>query len=261
MAKRQSPAEREPRNRDPFDADIEDLNLEDLNVDDLRIDDPPDDVLDMPLQPEDSAPTRGPLGLGQVIGGAIQVLLLGALCFALMVGLGFGAVFAGQQLGLVPTRSSGVSGPTTQAAPTVEPTAAPEVAVPEVAAVPTAAPNPGCQQAETWWNSQQVQNNYVYFTEQVMDAARSSNNIAALTEQMRIHRDFVDNFPADACVTDAKAALLKAFDATIAVARAVNGSDAAALTQNQAAETQAYADLGTALRAVGVSYEPPATSG
>ncbi len=256
MAKRRSLAEPESQNHDPFDADIEDLNLEDLNVDDLRVEEAPDDALEMPVPPEDNAPTRAPLGPVQIIVGAIQVILLSAVFFALMVGLGFGVVYAGQQLGIMPTRSTGESGPTLAELPTE---AAPEVVVvPTETPVPVVTADPGCPQADTWWNSQQVQSNYTYFTEQVMDAARASNNIAALTEQMRIHRDFVDNFPADACLSAAKSALLKAFDATIAVARSVNGSDQAALEQNQAAETQAYTDLADALREVGVNLAPPA---
>ena len=193
----------------------------------------------MPVPPEDNAPTRAPLGPVQIIVGAIQVILLSAVFFALMVGLGFGVVYAGQQLGIMPTRSTGESGPTLAELPTE---AAPEVVVvPTETPVPVVTADPGCPQADTWWNSQQVQSNYTYFT-----------------EQMRIHRDFVDNFPADACLSAAKSALLKAFDATIAVARSVNGSDQAALEQNQAAETQAYTDLADALREVGVNLAPPA---
>lgn len=258
MAKRRSPAASEPQS-DPFDADIADLNLDDLNVDDLRVEDVPDEEIDLTEALADSSTTRPPLSPGQLVGGFFQVIIGGALIFALMAAIGFGVVFAGQQLGVVPTRSAGESGPTIAGAPT---SAAPEVVVvPTATPLPAVTADPSCSQADAWWDSQQVQSNITYFTEQVMELARTSNNIAALTEQMRIHRDFVDNFPADLCLNEAKAALLKAFDSTIAVARAVNARDDAALALAQPAETQAYADLATILRDVGINFTPPAASG
>lgn len=259
MAKRQSPVDPLPQN-DPFDADIEDLNLDDLNVDDMHVDDVPHTDIDLDsVMAEQGA--GAPLSVGQIIGGAVQVIVSAVLIFVVMVALAGGVVLAGQRVGVIPARGGTASTTTTStesmtagAAPSA-PTATPQ---PSATPRPEVAADPACPQAAAWWSSQQVQSNYVYFTQQVMDLARSSNNIAALTEQMRIHRDFVANTAvADPCIDNAKAALLKAFDATIAVARAVNAHDDVQVAQQQPAEDQAYQDLDTALQAVGVDITAP----
>jgi hypothetical protein len=266
MAKRQSPADPpSPQNSDPFDADIEDLNLDDLNVDDMRVDEVPHTDIDVDVMLNERSPARAPLGAGQIIGGAVQVIFTAVLIFVVLVALAGGVVLAGQRFGVIPARGSGGTSATAIDQPTMPDSAA--IDQPTATPPPTATPrpevaeNPACPQAVAWWNSQQVQSNYAYFTRQVKDLARNSNNVAALTEQMRIHRDFVANFAADSCIDSAKAALLKAFDATIAVARAVNAHDDAQLAQQQPLEDQAYQELDTALQAVGVDITAPAASG
>jgi hypothetical protein len=132
--------------------------------------------------------------------------------------------------------------------------------------VPTSAPtvapttDASCATANDWWNSQQVKDNYQYFAAAAINDARNSDRIPALLEQMRIKRNFVDSFqlngkPLDACLNDAKAALLKGFDATIEAARAIGAKDDAALKTQQDNATQAFNDMATALRKYGVAVD------
>ena len=262
---------------DPFDdfgSEIDDSDIDSLRItdsDDDIFDDIPDvdmdadidgDALTSPKQADvfTARPT-----IGQIIGGVIQVIVFAALFLVIFLGIGFGAVFGGQKVGLVPTRAPGGSGPLLALLPTAGPasesgdsaTSAPNA--PTATPVPpTSTPDASCASANDWWNSQQVQSNYQYFAAAAINDARNSDRIPALLEQMRIKRNFVDSVqlngkPLDPCLNDAKAALLKGFDATIEAARAIGAKDSDALAAQQANATQAFNDMATALRKYGVA--------
>src|SRR5690606_23935336 len=132
-----------------------------------------------------------PLGVGQILGGLIQAIVFGVVALAIFLAIGLGIIFVGQRVGVVPARGA-ANAASTAALPTqaalVATTApdAPPTAVPVV--LPSATPDGNCPTAPAWWNSQQVRDNYAYFTEQALDEARNSDRIAALLEQMRIRR-------------------------------------------------------------------------
>ncbi len=235
---------------DPFD-DPFDASIEDMDVGDLRLDDVDDDAME-PLVESSATP---PLSVGGAIVGFIQVILIALIVLAVFLALAFGAVVGAQRLNLLPTHAVGYSAPLVSAAPTQPPAGAPSNPQPNVPpGVPTATPDLGCSNAASWWNSQPIQSNYQYFTQQVLNDVRGGGQSpSALLEQMNIHRSYVANLPADPCLSDAVSALLHGFDATIDVARAINAGDPAALAQKQAASDQAYGKLTAALWAVSVN--------
>ncbi|MEO8394661.1 MAG: hypothetical protein ABI700_16825, partial [Chloroflexota bacterium] len=233
---------------DPFDTEIDDSDME----------------VETPKRPNQPGAYRPRPTVGQIIVGVIQVIVFSAIFLAIFLAVGFGAVFGGQKVGLVPTRAPGGSGPLIALLPTAgpaqpqnngdSPTAAPQNAP---TAAPVATTDASCASASDWWNSQQVQSNYQYFAGTAINDARGSDKIPALLEAMRIKRNFVDSFqlngkPLDVCLTDAKAALIKGFDATIEAARAIGAKDDAALTTQQANASQAFQDMALALRKYGV---------
>ena len=272
MAKRPTSEEPDPFG-DPFDEPFDDP-LE-ANIDDLRF----DEVEDIDLDDDQGLTPRAPLSVGQVIGGFLQVIVFAIIALAIFLAIGFGVIFAGQQVGIVVTHpasgSSSVSlaptaAPTNAPAaqPSVQPTAAqangaptPPSAATAVASVPTATTDTGCTSAAAWWNSQTIQSNYQYFTAQVLGDVRAGQQpLSALVEQMGIHRSFVQNYQPDnqppaPCLSDALNALLSAFDATINEARVLGSSDLSTLSQQQASVEQAYAKLTAALWAVNVNAD------
>jgi hypothetical protein len=272
MAKRPSD-EMDPFD-DPFDNEIDDSDIENLRIPDT--DDPFDDIDDTdipiddeetPKRPKESTGYRPRPTVGQMIVGAIQVIVFAAIFLAIFLALGFGAVFGGQKVGLVPTRAPGGTGPLIALLPTAgaaqpqnsgnQPTAAPQGA-PTTVPTPVATTDTSCSKAADWWNDPQVQSAYQYFAGQALNDTRSSDKVPALLVQMKIRRDFVANYqpngkPLDACLNDAQAALLKGFDATIEAARAIGAKDATALATQQDNATKAYQDLAAALGKFGVS--------
>lgn len=252
MAKRRSSGE-----TDPFDLPLDD-NL-DVDVNDLRIEDT-GDVSDELLTAVEPPATTPPLTVGGAIGGTLQVILIAVIVVLVVVVIGFGLIFGGQRLGILPTRANATLSISSlsnllpsQLAP--QQTSAPEIVATSTPALPTLTPDLTCASATTWWNSQQISDNYAYFSTQAVNDARDSARLAALLEQMRIRRDFVANFPADPCVSEARDALLRAFDATIETARIVSNGDQAAFNQKQAAQAQAFATLTAALWAVNVNLD------
>ncbi len=205
--------------------------------------------------------TRAPLSIGQVIGGCFQVVLIALLSLAIFLLIGFGTIFAAQRLGVVPPRGAAdttavVALPTPVAASGEQPTAAPAEPTAVPTALPSATPDTSCATAPAWWNSQQIRDNYVYFTQQALEEARTSDRISALLEQMRIRRNFVANFGAAPCLSEALDALVRGFDATIESARALNAGDQPALRQQQAAASGAFAQLTVALWTFGANADP-----
>ena len=191
--------------------------------------------------------------------GIFQVILYAIIALAIFLAVGFGIVFAGQQLGYIPARASTGAAASAPTAVALAPTSAAQ----QPAAVPTQPPptattDAGCPSAADWWNSQQVQDNYQYFSQKALNDALGSNRIPALVEQMSIRRDFVANFSLtgndDPCLDPLRADLLRGFDATINAVRVYNSDSTGAATQ-QANANQAYADLFDALRALGVTVE------
>ncbi len=318
MTRRPPPDDFDPFDEDSFDDDLETVDLEALRleVDNLNRgdDDQDDDFFEeapqerrgrgfgrrgaraaaadedepapSPKRRAAAAPAGGgrSLGVGQVIVGIIQVIVYAVVALALFLLIGFGVVFAGQQLGVIPagtlahtplsiavvSSNTGDSGapsaiavvPTNASAveqaveqPTVPPTQPPP---------PTATVDPGCPSATMWWNNQTVQENYVYFTTKALNDARGSSRLPALLEQMGIRRDYVANLRIDpagdsACLDPLRADLLRGFDATLNAVRVVNTDEASALAQQSNAD-QAYADLFDALRALGVTVSAPTES-
>lgn len=254
MAKRPASGESDPFDL-PFDDDIGDL---DVSIDDLRIEDTSD--LDDSLLTSVEAPSvRQPLTVGGVIGGTLQIILIALLGVLLVLVIGFGLIFGGQQLGIVPTRANATLSISSlsnllpsQFAPA---TALPEVIATASPALPTLTPDLTCQGGVTWWNSQQISDNYAYFTTQAVSEASDPARQAAVLEQMRIRREFVANFPADPCVSEARDALLRGIDATIGTARVATSGDQAALNDKQAAQVEAFATLTAALWAVNVNVD------
>lgn len=263
MAKRLSsdlpdPFENDDLFDDPLDAPLTDL-------DSLKIDDIDEDLSDPESAKWQPEKARAPRSVGRIIGNIFQVIFMAAGALVLFLGIAFLLVYGGQQLGILPARA--VPGATqiaalpTQAA-AQPPTAAPEnasgstTAVPEV--LPTSTPSGDCPTAPAWWNSQPIQDNYSYFTQQALEDARTATNISALAEQMRIRRSFVANYQAFDCVSLARDPLLRAFDATIDAARALNTNDTAAFTQQQANINTALTDLTIALWALGANADPNA---
>lgn len=255
MARRQS-SENFP---DPFDGEFEDpdVQLDSSRLDDPLVEDIDYDDLTEPVGLGGSV-TREPLSAGQIIGGALQVIVQTVIVLVVFLAIGFGVVFAGQRIGVFPQRAASVAAPNLGIAVGIVPTQAP-TAIPSTAIPPTATLAPGemldCPGAVTWWSSQQVQDNYTYFTTTALNEARGSNRIPALMENMRIRRNFVANTPMDACAEEIRAALLRAFDATIEAARSVGAADEAALATQLDNVNAAYADLQEALALVGVTVE------
>ena len=251
MAKRPASGESDPFDL-PFDDDIGDL---DVSIDDLRVEDT-GDLDDSLLASVETPSVRPPLTVGSVIGGTVQVVLIVVLAVLIVLALGFGVIFGGQQLGLVPTRANAtlsiVNLLPSQLAPA---TTAPEAIATVTPALPTLTPDLTCAGGATWWNSQQISDNYEYFTIQAVNDASDPARQAAVLEQMRIRRDFVANFPADSCVSEAHDALLRGIDATIELARIATSGDQAAINEKQAAQVQAFATLTAALWAVNVNID------
>lgn len=249
---------------DPFDSDDlfdDPLDTPLTDLDDLKIDDIEEDIADPEKAQWRPGAARAPFSVGQMIGGTFQVILLAVVALAAFLGIAFALVFAGQRLGIVPARpipgATQVSVLPTQAAQ--QATAAPEAAATTApAALPSSTPDTGCPTAPAWWNSQQIQDNYTYFTRQALEEARTTNNIAALLEQMRIRRSFVANYQAFDCVSVARDPLLRGFDATIESARALNGGDTAAFEQQQTTLNAALAELTVALWTLGANADPNA---
>ncbi|MBI1256942.1 MAG: hypothetical protein GC204_05685 [Chloroflexi bacterium] len=257
---------------DPFDdfgSDLDDSDIDSLRITDSdndAFDDLPD--MDDDVDVDDEGAPKPPKAdvyrprptVGQIIVGAIQVIVFAAIFLVIFLAIGFGAVFGGQKVGLVPTRAPGGSGPLLALLPTAgaasasgdEATAAPNAPT-ATPLPPTATPDASCASATDWWNSQQVQSNYQYFAAAAINDARNSDKVPALLEQMRIRRNFVANVPIDPCLNDAQSALLKGFDATIEAARAIGAKDSDALATQQASATQAFNDMATALRKYGVT--------
>lgn len=263
MAKRLSsdlpdPFENDDLFDDPLDAPLSDL-------DSLKIDDIDEDLRDPESAKWQPDKARAPRSVGRIIGSIFQIILMAAGALVLFLGIAFLLVYGGQQLGILPARA--VPGATqiaalpTQAA-AQPPTSAPETtsgdttAVPEV--LPTSTPSGDCPTAPAWWNSQQIQDNYTYFTQQALEEARTTTNISALAEQMRIRRSFVANYQAFDCVSIARDPLLRAFDATIDAARALNANDSAAFAQQQANVNTALTELTVALWALSANADPTA---
>jgi hypothetical protein len=204
---------------------------------------------------------RATVSGGQIIIGFVQVILMAALALALFLAIAFVIMFGAQRLGLIPQR--GAESATSAAA---LPTQAASIATsaPEAAAVPTdipaplasATPDTTCPTAPAWWNSQQIQDNYVYFTQRALEEARTTDRISALLEQMRIRRNFVENFGAAPCLAEAQSALLRGFDSTIEAARALNAGNTLALKEQQATASSAYAALTVELWAFGANADP-----
>lgn len=270
MAKR--PSEENDPFDDPFDNEIDDSDIDSLRITNINDDDDPFDSdiddsdldVDAPKRPKQASAGRSRPTIGQIIVGAIQVIVIAVIALAIFLGLSFGAVFGGQRLGLVPTRAPGGSGPLIALIPTAAPTqspseaqqasAAPQNAPTAPPAVPTATPDASCAKAADWWQSQQVQSNYQYFTAQALNDVRAGKfTTSAILEQMNIHRGIVANYPIDPCLKDAQAALLGAFDATIEAGRAIGAKDDAALATQQANASKAYDDMAADLRKFGVT--------
>ncbi len=286
MARRQSSEEFDPFDEDLFGGDLETVDLDALRleVDNLAFDEEEDEAPDREPRPSrmsdlrrrasagrSSKPrsnrTRPPIRIVPLILGFFQVILYAIIALALFLAVGFGIVFAGQQLGYIPARAS--TSATAASAPTavaLVPTSAAQqpAAAPTQPAPPTATTDAGCPSAANWWNSQQVKDNYQYFSQKALADALGSDRIPALVEQMSIRRDFVANFSLtgsdDPCLDPLRADLLRGFDATINAVRVYNTDSTGAATQ-QANADQAYADLFDALRTLGVTVETatPAT--
>ena len=259
---------------DPFDSEIDDADIDSLRITNTDDDDDPFDnevdESDLDVDGDKARRAKQATGarprptIGQIIIGVLQVIVIGVIALAIFLGVSFGAVFGGQRLGLVPTRAPGGSGPLIALIPTIAPTQS-ETEIQQVAAAtqnaptltpipPTATPDPTCSTANDWWNSQQVQSNYQYFTAQALNDVRAgAQPNSALLEQMRIHRNFVANFPVDPCLNDAQAALLRAFDATIEAGRAYGAKDAEGFATQQDNATKAYDDMAADLRKFGVT--------
>ncbi len=280
MARRKSD-EFDPFDDEMFGKDLESVDLDALRleVDNLSFDDDEDDApvpeprssrmsslrrrsgSERPPKPR-SARTGTPIRIVPLIVGLFQVIIYAVIALALFLAIGFGIVYAGQQLGYIPQRaatSAAAAGAPTAVA--VAPTSAAEqpVVVPTQPPPPTATPDLGCPSAATWWNNSQIQNAYVYFTGQALNDARGSSRITALITQMTIRRDFVANYrmngdPNDPCLDPLRADLLRGFDATISAARIIN-TDTTSAAEQQANAEQAYADLFDALRALGVTVD------
>jgi len=242
--------------------------------DDLLFDDPLDQPLDEianikldeiedEVDPERAQwkSNRAPVSVGQIIGGLIQVILTAALALVLFLAIAFVIIFGAQRLGVIPQRGAESAAPAA-ALPTQAAAAA--TTAPEVAAVPTdipaplasATPDTTCPTAPAWWNSQQIQDNYVYFTQRALEEARTTDRIGALLEQMRIRRNFVQNFGAAPCLSAAQAALLQGFDATIESARALNAGNTLAYKEQQNIASSAFAALTVELWAFGANADP-----
>ncbi len=274
MAKRPATNTPDPFDDDPFDDEIDNGDIDESDIDSLRLsaEDLDDSGVEAVLASEadpDRVPgqTREPLTAGGIIVGTIKVLVIAVIALVIFIALAFGAVFGGQKIGLVPTREA-TSALLTSLLPTPAPPATatpiPPTAAPTQAAQPNAptaalaaggqSAASGCPSAATWWNSQPIQNNYQYFTQQALSDARSGTQpLAAVLNQMGIHSSFVANVPHDPCVNDALTALTNDFNAITDVARVVGSSDQSALPQKQAAADQAAAALTVALWSVGVS--------
>ncbi|MEP7290128.1 MAG: hypothetical protein ABI835_00040 [Chloroflexota bacterium] len=261
MVKRQSSDPPDPFDDELFDDPLENpldrLKLDDLQLDEIEEEDDPERA--------QWRSTGTSLSVGQIVGGAVQVILMAVVALAIFLAIGFGVIFAGQRLGVVAARAlpgaaTSVASVPTQA-PAALPTSAPQTAAEPTtppAALPSATPDSGCPTAPAWWNSQQIRDNYVYFTQQALDEARGSERIAALLEQMRIRRNFVSNFGTAPCLSGALDALLRGFDATIESARALNSNDQGALAQQQATASSAFAELTVALWTVSANADPAA---
>ncbi len=279
MARRQSSEE-----FDPFDENLFGSDLESVDLDALRL-----EVDNLTFEDEDEAPaaeprpSRGrglgrrggsgrppkprsartgtPIRIGSLIVGLFQVIVYAVVALALFLAIGFGIVYAGQQLGYIPKRASTSAAAGAPTAVAAVPTSAAQqpVVVPTQPPPPTATSDPGCPSAADWWNDSQIQNAYVYFSQQALDDARGTNRMAALIEQMNIRRNFVASYqmngkPNDPCLDPLRADLLRGFDATISAARIVN-TDSTSAAEQQANADQAYADLFDALRALGVTVD------
>ncbi|MCC6803285.1 MAG: hypothetical protein IT319_10395 [Anaerolineae bacterium] len=254
MAKRPASGESDPFDL-PLDDDIGNLDVDINDLRDLRIEDSGD--LDESLLSAVETPSvRQPLTIGGVIGGTLQIILIAVLGVLIVLALGFGVIFGGQQLGLVPTRANATLSIAnllpSQLAPA---TTAPESIATTTPALPTLTPDLTCAGGVTWWNSQQISDNYAYFTTQAVNDASDPARQAAVLEQMRIRREFVANFPADSCVTEARDALLRGIDATIEVARVATSGDQAALNEKQAAQVEAFAALTAALWGLNINID------
>ncbi len=285
MARRQSD-EFDPFDDELFGRDLElvDLDALRLEVDDRAFDD--DEEIDEQLDPEPrpsrgrrfgrgggsrppkprSTSTRTPLRIGSLILGFFQVIVYAVVALALFLGIGFGIVYAGQQLGYIPKRAASAATSSTPTAVAIVPTEAAQqpVAAPTQPPPPTATPDLGCPDAAAWWNDAQIQNAYTYFTQQALEDALGSSRIPALITQMTIRRDFVANYqmggdPDSPCLDPLRADLLRGFDATISAARIIN-TDSTSANEQQANADKAYADLFDALRALGVTVAEAAAT-
>ena len=197
------------------------------------------------------------------------MILYAAIALVLFLAIGFGVVYGGRQLGVLPAQATTGSGgatpqPSSASVAQIAPTEQPVIVPTQVPPTPTATPDPGCPSAAAWWNNSQIQSFYMYFTQQALNDARGSSRISWLAEQMQIWRDIVDKFRMngsedDPCLDPLRADLVRAFDATISAARVINTDDAAA-AQQMAAADQAYADLFDALRTFGVTVNEPTPS-
>jgi len=270
---------------DPFD-DL-DNEIDDADIDSLRIpdtgDDPFDDLDDIddeaialdedaPKRPRQASGYQARPTPGQIIVGAIQVIVFALIFLVIFLALGFGAVFGGQKVGLVPTRAPGGSGmlinllPTAGAAPSQNNGSQPTTAPTSAPTAPTATPDASCAKAADWWNSQQIQSTYQYFAGQALNDARAGKfTSSAILEQMNIHRGIAANYPIDPCLKDAQAALLKGFDATVEAARAIGAKDATTAATQQDNATAAFNEMAADLGKFGISVNltpipPTATS-
>jgi hypothetical protein len=250
---------------DPFDdefQDLDDSNVGKMRLEDSKIEDIDYDDLVEPTGLSGEV-TREPVTVGQYIGGALQVIVQAVLILVVFLAIGFGVVFAGQRIGIVPQRAASVAAPNLGInigiVPTSEPTDIPPTAIPPT---PTLAPGEiiDCPSAVTWWNSQQVQDNFTYFTQTALTEARSANFVSGLVTNLNVRRSFLANLPADPCMIESRDTLLRAFDATIAAIGAIGRNDTADIDAQLANANAAYDDLREELAKVGVTAEMPAIS-
>jgi hypothetical protein len=258
MARRQS-SENFP---DPFDDEFQDLDsskVEKSPLDDSKFEDVNYDDLVEPVGLSGGEVTREPVGAGQIVGGALQVIVQAIILLVVFLAIGFGVVFAGQRIGIAPSRAPSVSilAPEVGAVATTAATG-----VPAPTATATLAPGEiiDCPTAATWWNSQQVQDNFTYFTQTALNEARSANFVSGVVNNMGIRRSFIANFPAEPCVVESRDALLHAFDATIAATNAIGRNDQADIATQMDNVNAAYDELELALARVGVTAQFPTIS-
>lgn len=246
---------------DPFDDEFQDLDdskVEKGRLEETKLEDVDYDALEEPAGLSGEV-TREPVTAGQIIGGALQVIVQAALVLVVFLAIGFGVVFAGQRIGLVPSRAPSVSNaPVISFAPTV----VVNTPVPAPTATPTLAPGEiiNCPSAVTWWNSQQVQDNFTYFTQTALSEARSANFVNGLVNNLSIRRSFIANVPTEPCMTESRDILLRAFDATVAAINAIGRDDQADLDTQLVNVNAAYEELRQALAKVGVTVEMPTVS-